>query len=511
MTRLGRPIARAFLLAIALAGPSAARAQTAELAATVGRIDAFMQRHEVDGVTRETRVLPNETEEIRLSVVPQLLAYHELWRAAGGHGHEEDIVARADFLVVHQPAITTNTAFDGMLGYALLGAWEATGRAEYRDAALPIVLRCLTLTGNQLTLNWGLMGAMTLARWHRLTGDAAATLKVDATLRTLPGWQNGDGSFPHYCAGTRDMHYTSWMTQELLLVRAEMAHGLIDVLVSRALPFLEHNVDVAGEPQYGWFCTKRTGCALVYWSRGAGCNDYDTRGWINELGYLAYALEGRPAGVQERVLGYLAALEGEGAWRDKWRYPPEAYDPIYVWASGDPSVIRTSVVFWSLAALLGRRTGAPVAALPAPHGSDFGSADPGLGADLAAFAPADPVSPFLDGRRLARLATAGGPGEGGAATDGDGPAPLEVEALRSRADGGVELRFVAPRAGAARLSIHDVAGRRIAVVESPAGEASGVFRWDGRDAAGAPVRPGIYFARLSCGDARATARIAVLR
>ena len=513
MRESGRAIFHALVLAIAVATPAAARAQTADLAATVGRIDAFMQQHEVDGVTREPRTLPSEAEEIRLSVVPQLLAYLELWRMSGGQGHEDDIVARADFLVSHQPTITTNSAFDGMLGYALLGAWEATGNLAYRDAALPVVLRCLSLAGNQLTLNWGLMGAMTLARWYRLTGDVPAGLKVDAVLRTLPGWQNHDGSFPHYCAGTRDMHYTSWMTQELLLVRAEMAHGLIDVLVSRALPFLEQNVDPSGEPQYGWFCTKRTGCAMVFWSRGAGCNDYDTRGWINELGYLAYAMEGHSAELQGRVLAFLAALEREGGWRDKWRYAPEPGDPLYVWASGDPSVIRTSVLFWSLAALLGRRAGAPVAALPPPGvGSSLAAADPGLAADLEAYAPADSASPFLDGRRLARLAAAAASAPDGHATeDGDAPGPLEVEALRARPDGGVEVRFVARQAGPARLSIHDVAGRRIAVVEAPAGEGGGVIRWDGRDASGARVRPGAYFARLSCGNAVATARIAVVR
>jgi len=522
-------LGRSCLLALIVFAPAATRVQNAgaddDLAATIARVDFFLQQNEVDGVSREPRELPNESEEVRLSVVPQLLAYLDLRRAAGGRGYDDDIVARADYLLMRQPAITTATAFDGMLGYALLGAWEATGQVAYRDAALPIVQRCLLLSGSQLTLNWGLMGAMALARWHRLTGDPLAAQKVSGVIHSLAPWQNADGSFPHYCAGTRDMHYTSWMSQELLLIRAELALPTIDPLLDLTLPFLEAHVDPLGVPVYGLFCTRRGGarCGDVFYSRGSGCNDYDTRGWINELGYLAFVLEGRSTGVQRTVMDFLGSLERDGAWRDKWAFPPLPGDPIYVWANGDPSVIRTSIIFWSLAALLQRRGASPIAVIP-PPGEPRTPLDDGDGpivpgdADPAARTPvapatlaaaADQVSPFLDGRRLA-LAAAPESRQGGLAA-ASAPAALTITDVVLRPAHGIEIRFVSARGGPVRLAIHDVAGRAIGSAEAQTAAGAGAIHWDGRTHSGTHVPPGAYFARLRCAEEVATSRIVVLR
>ena len=62
---------------------------------------------------------------------------------------------------------------------------------------------------------------------------------------------------------------------------------------------------------------------------------------------------------------------------------------------------------------------------------------------------------------------------------------------------GVSIRFALARAGRVRLLVHDVAGRVIATPldrSLPAG--SQAIAWDGRDASGRPVAPGIYFAEL---------------
>lgn len=503
------------------ARPAAAGVPTDELWAMVDRVHFFMQRHEVDGVTRETRILPNEAEEVRLSVIPQLLAYVELKRAAGWRGYDEDIVARADFLIAHQPSITTGTAFDGMLGDALLAAWEATGRVEYKDAAMPIVQRCLVLNGQQMTLNWGLMGAMALARWHRLTGDPLAEPKVATVLQSLHAWQNADGSFPHFCIATRDMHYTSWMSQELLLVRSQLEHPSIEPLLEGTRPFLEAHVSPEGEPFYGLFCTHGGGCTEVFYSRGGGCNDYDTRGWVNELGYLLFALEGRDTGTQEQVWSFLRSLERDGGFRDKWSYDPLPGDPIYVWATGDPSVIRTSVLFWSLAALLRQRGVSPIAVIPPPSEPraprDGGpplpcDTDPAArtATTIMAAAP-DRASPFLDGRTLALLAEPDCPGAGEIAQQQQQPAALTIRAVVARAARGLEIGFFTARGGSIRMTIHDVAGRAVASAETQAGTGSGSIRWDGRTSTGAPVAPGAYFVRLRSGDAVARGRVVVLR
>ncbi len=67
------------------------------------------------------------------------------------------------------------------------------------------------------------------------------------------------------------------------------------------------------------------------------------------------------------------------------------------------------------------------------------------------------------------------------------------------------VRFdVGTRAGAPwRLELLDAAGRRVRVMQGVSSTAA----WDGRDARGAPVRPGIYAVRLSCGAAMLTRRL----
>jgi hypothetical protein len=62
----------------------------------------------------------------------------------------------------------------------------------------------------------------------------------------------------------------------------------------------------------------------------------------------------------------------------------------------------------------------------------------------------------------------------------------------------------------ARLTLHDVSGRRVATLldgEVPAG--SHEVEWDGRGAEGRPVAPGVYFARLEAGPESARARVLV--
>ena len=59
------------------------------------------------------------------------------------------------------------------------------------------------------------------------------------------------------------------------------------------------------------------------------------------------------------------------------------------------------------------------------------------------------------------------------------------------------LRFSLPAAGAARLAIYDLSGRRlVTLVDEALAAGEHAAEWDGRDAAGAQVASGIYLARL---------------
>ncbi|MBM4117717.1 hypothetical protein FJ251_08225 [bacterium] len=59
------------------------------------------------------------------------------------------------------------------------------------------------------------------------------------------------------------------------------------------------------------------------------------------------------------------------------------------------------------------------------------------------------------------------------------------------------LYFTLPAAGAARLSVHDAAGRRLATLwDGPAPAGRSEVDWTARDAAGRPLPAGLYFYRL---------------
>jgi hypothetical protein len=78
--------------------------------------------------------------------------------------------------------------------------------------------------------------------------------------------------------------------------------------------------------------------------------------------------------------------------------------------------------------------------------------------------------------------------------------------------GAVELTFSLPRAAEVTLAVFDVAGRRVRATSAGRLEAGlRTLRWDARDAAGAPVRAGLYLCELRAGEERAIWRVAVTR
>jgi hypothetical protein len=83
---------------------------------------------------------------------------------------------------------------------------------------------------------------------------------------------------------------------------------------------------------------------------------------------------------------------------------------------------------------------------------------------------------------------------------GEGPRlPWRLIANPSRAL--TRFAWNAPLSADARIEIFDVRGRLVA---SDRAGTTGTYAWDGRDAAGRPSAPGIYFARVR--DGRADAR-----
>jgi hypothetical protein len=73
------------------------------------------------------------------------------------------------------------------------------------------------------------------------------------------------------------------------------------------------------------------------------------------------------------------------------------------------------------------------------------------------------------------------------------------------------LRFRLPRESIARITVYDAGGRLVRVLgEGTYGEGEHEITWRGLDAAGTRVAPGIYFCRLTSGNARLTRKVVLL-
>ncbi len=69
-----------------------------------------------------------------------------------------------------------------------------------------------------------------------------------------------------------------------------------------------------------------------------------------------------------------------------------------------------------------------------------------------------------------------------------------------------------PQAGSVRLSVFDLAGRRVVdLVQGDLAAGSHRHFWDGRDARGRPQPAGVYFFRLAYGEYELTRRVTLLR
>jgi hypothetical protein len=91
---------------------------------------------------------------------------------------------------------------------------------------------------------------------------------------------------------------------------------------------------------------------------------------------------------------------------------------------------------------------------------------------------------------------------------GDLAAGVTLAAGPSPASGPVRLRYTLPVAGAVRLEIFGVDGRRVATLSQGIHDAgTHAATWNGRDSSGGLAGPGVYFVRLAAPGAQRLARI----
>ena len=539
----------AFVLAVsALLGPAApVRARVRPephdpLLPLVRRIDRYFQQHEVEGVVLDSRYAINPTEAVRLSVIPQLLAYAELHKVHPARRLERDIVQRADFLIDRFADVHSGTVFDGMLGQAFFEAFQATGDRRYLEKGEVIVEELKAIRRSEYVLNGGLMAAMAFAKYHQLTGDPESERLAREILAGLPSYQHPDGSFPHWCPCSRDVHYTDWMATELILIGRMLDDPAIEPMLQKMLAFVEARVDGGGVTRYEAPCVQYPGCVTYYYSLATGCDiDYDTRGFTNEVGYTALLFDHFHAPQYRAVMGFLGSLENGGTFRDKWDYwiPPD--DHYYVWTSADTSVVNMSLILWSLACVeSGRRERErPGIWNPdgdAPEGAEIVSAGTRLpalgsaarvpwwtavdslllaGANPAYYCDEDPGPGVPQGDPLPPGRSGGGR-QGRALDPGTrGSTPSAGLRLGSVAPNlsrnGCTLSYSLPGPARVSLAIYDAGGRRVlSLVSETLGAGDHSARWDGRDEAGRRCANGLYFALLRAGDAVRTARVPLI-
>ena len=326
------------------------------LAPMLRRIDDYLQRFEANGVTMDWRYSVGPSEEVRQTVVCQLLAYVELARLDSRPRLRVEITRHADFLVAHLAAIRSNAPFDGMLAYSLLAAYERTGQQRFLDAGTAVIDDLLAIPTSQCLLNGGLMTAMATAEYATLTGNALAAQKTHDIVAQLQHSQNPDGSFPHWCAGSRDIHYTAWMAMELIHIARMIDDPHIEPLLASMSGFLEGRIGPDGKAVYQQPCPGVPNCTEYFYSRATGCRqDLDSRGWTVEPAYcgLLFDREGSPQ--YPTVMSFLASIEKGGTFSDLYAYWPPPSDPEYPWTTADTSVVCMSINFWVLSTEVSER------------------------------------------------------------------------------------------------------------------------------------------------------------
>jgi flagellar hook capping protein FlgD len=90
--------------------------------------------------------------------------------------------------------------------------------------------------------------------------------------------------------------------------------------------------------------------------------------------------------------------------------------------------------------------------------------------------------------------------------------PLGIVIVPDPGAGAVRFECDVDRAGEGVIQIHDVAGRRIAVIARgsfPPGRHR--FDWDGRDASGGRAGRGIYFVRMAVNHEEVAQRFTLIR
>jgi hypothetical protein len=239
-----------FIAVAALVAAPVHAAPSLEVQQMLERVQTQLNRSDFRAVLDDPRYASNKTEAARLSIVCQLLGYAELNSVHPSPGYKKQIYARARYLVDNLQTVKSGTAFDGMLALAFMKAYIVTGDPVFWNSAGLLIPKLLELDGFRATLNWGLMMAMAFTQYYELSGDESAHAKALEIIESLQGYQQLDGSFPHYCPGSKDIHYTAFMGLELVIIQRMMPSDGAEDVLQKISDFLATRVNANGETRY---------------------------------------------------------------------------------------------------------------------------------------------------------------------------------------------------------------------------------------------------------------------
>lgn len=296
--------------------------------------DYLMRNKNSQGITPDPRNIQPYSEYVRLNIVTQAGGYLNLYEATGKQVYLQEAQSRLGYMANSmQLGSLTGGPFDGMMGYVFLQGGQDLHNAYFRSKGLQLADSCLTMP--YLTLDPGYMCDMVLAKAYNITNDVRYVNKLRESTAETATRQYSSGGFPHWNqkAGA-SANYTAWMIEESYMIRqSDPMNPDLDTTILNSRNFLKGLVNadgslhkVPGEPD------------------GVG---------ISTLSSISYALQGLGENATaQNVLQFLFRKQftgvNSGAYADGW----ENDNPNDYWTVTEPSVLRTSLVFWDLSNIL---------------------------------------------------------------------------------------------------------------------------------------------------------------
>ncbi len=291
--------------------------------------------------TPDPRPLTPAGEVLRLNTLSQAMGYLSMYRANRMMYYRREAQQRVEYILSLGQSGYGSGVRTGIFGYMFLDAYRLLNDSRYLREGLRIADDCANLPASDMHMNGGLMCAINLDSAYQLTGDTRyRDAARDTVQRTAPK-QFADGAFPHLPtqAGGENLSYTAWMDVEMILMQQfDPSDPNLELLMVRTGRFLSDRIAADG--------------SLNYFDAN-GSYDQDA-GSVSRYGVAdiastalgAYSIGNRSAAEKALTFLFRQRLSGPdlGGYPDKYA----ELDPNNPWLNGNPSVLRTSLIFWYL-------------------------------------------------------------------------------------------------------------------------------------------------------------------